>query len=150
MNSPYVDQHPQYFHSQCVSVDRIEYEIGRRGYFRHPRLGKLHANTVSRRGMYLAVAVWTLITLVVFAWGNLRGTAWQSLAMRQALRITVLQTQLQAASVNQSQLTQCIATMEHMRVTLGQMEGAAAVQAQQNNPQAANILRLVQVLKTGL
>jgi hypothetical protein len=129
-------------------MDRIEYEIGRREYFRHPTLGKLHANTVSRRAIIILTIAWTLTGLTIFILGNLRASAWQAIAERQKLTITSLQTKLQIVGENQGQLAYCISRMEHMRVTLGQMEGAAQVQAQQNNPQAANILRLVQVLKT--
>ena|ERR1035437_1355520 len=148
MNSFEVDQHPQYPHSQCVSMDRIEYEIGRQGYYRHPRLGKLYAKTVSRRTIILLTIAWTLTGLTIFILGDLRAASWQALAMRQQSRIASLQTQVLIAAENHVQLAYCITTMEHMRVTLGQMEGAAQVQAQQNNPQATNILRLVQVLKT--
>jgi hypothetical protein len=146
MQSFDVDQHPQYPHSQCISVDRIEYEIGRRGYFRHPRLGKLYA-TVSHRQLAFICLAWMAVCLIFIGIDTQHQAAARIHAANQQAQIDSLIIRLQMAEATEDQLGQCITTMSAARLALDKME--KITERPGTNPQAASVaLRIVAVLKT--
>ena len=119
------------------------------GYYNHPTAGKLRAGGVSRT-LYL-VTLFTAATALITVFGlqNLRSASWEAEAIRAHMQLTSTQQALadqQALNHNNTaDLAGCMATLDRYRSTLNQAQ-AKAQQAAQTNPQAANMLRLIQLL----
>jgi hypothetical protein len=89
---------PQPTFSQCVSLDRIAYEVKRRGYYKHPTLGKMRP--ARRSTTILAFILCAVMILAGYIETNIafeRARAWKDLATQRQEQIDSLQMQLEAA-----------------------------------------------------
>jgi hypothetical protein len=88
---------PQSTFSQCVSLDRIAYEVKRRGYYEHPTLGKMRP---MRTALHIATFILCGVMIVAgYIETNIafeRARAWKDLATQRQEQIDSLQIQLEA------------------------------------------------------
>ncbi len=127
----------------------IRWNLDKHGYLDVDGVGRLRPHTVSR-GVLVAITILALITMALFyGASNLRVAVWQAQAVRAQIHAAALEHELVQAQTDQSQLAACMTTVETYRATLAQVEKDTQAQAP-TNPQAANWLRLISLLKMAL
>jgi hypothetical protein len=132
--------------SEPISPETIETEINRFGYYYLPGVGKLRAHTLSR-GWLVGLGIIGLVILTIFyGASNLRVAMAQMQTARAQADINVLRSQ---AQTDQRQMAQCMTTLLRYQAALNQAT-ASAQQAAPTNPNAAQILRLLTLLKAVL
>ena len=129
-----------------IATATIETDLDRQGYFYLQGVGRLHKGGLTRKGLIIAAVVNIFAVMLIYGVSSLRVAMHQAEALRAEVRANALQQQLAQASQDHAQLVQCSATLTRYETTLAQATQTAQ-QAAPTNPNAAQMLRLLLLLK---
>jgi hypothetical protein len=140
----------QSFRAGEVSIrGEIRQAITVMGHYDLEGAGRLRANGVSRGAFVITLFGAGILLITIFCLQNFRAGAWEQEALRAHFQLTATQQALRDQQSinhnNQADFAACVATVDRYRNTLAQAQ-ASAQQAAPTNPQAANMLRMIQLL----
>lgn len=124
----------------------IETDLDRQGYYYLQGVGRLHKGGLTRTGIAYMVVANIFFLAIVFILFSAHDATLDLQISRQTAQLAHLQDVAAQAQQTQQQLGQCVATMNRYQASLAQATQAAQTAAP-TNPNAAQILRLLLLLK---
>ena len=135
---------------QPVTVTDVALEIQRSGYCYIHGLGRLRVGGLSRAQAWIGAGLMTLVFVILLSAANLRSAGFQAQAIRAQLADSQAQRELIAVQIQNvhtsGQLIECSQTVARYQNALEQAS-TSAQQAAASNPNAAQMVRLIALLK---
>jgi hypothetical protein len=135
---------------QPVTIADAALEIQRSGYCYIRGLGRLRVGGLSRAEAWIGAGLMTLVFVILLSAANLRSAGFQAQAIRAQLADSQAQGELITAQIEtvhaRGQLIECSQTVARYQNALEQAS-TSAQQAAASDPNAAQMVRLIALLK---